>query len=398
MTWRALKRFCEEPAQYGLNVASSDYVESGMRFIRTTDIASDGGLTPEDSAVFVDAALVGSEHELVEGDVLFSRSGTLGRCLRYRDKLGPATFAGYLVRFRPGVDTDPRYIAYCAEARFFHDAIGADAVSSTIANFNAERYSGLSLPWWPTERQRAIADYLDAETARIDALIAKKRRLVELLDERLSAEIRWNLGACSAPRLPIKRRWRVIDCKHRTPTYVDEGFPVVSPGDATPGRLDLRRAHRFVEESDFLDLTEGPRRPRRGDVIYSRNASIGIASFVDTDEPFCMGQDVCLITSRDQDQLFLTYALNTLGLDQLDREKIGSTFSRINVAQIIEITVPCPEPEQQRELSRPFDEMALRRDATVRLFTQQLDLLVEHRQALIAAAVTGELEIPGVAA
>ena len=47
-------------------------------------------------------------------------------------------------------------------------------------------------------------------------------------------------------------------------------------------------------QADFEDLTEGPRHPRRGDMIYTRSVSIGIASFVDTDEPFTMGQDVCL--------------------------------------------------------------------------------------------------------
>jgi type I restriction enzyme S subunit len=129
------------------------------------------------------------------------------------------------------------------------------------------------------------------------------------------------------PRLSLKRRWQIIDCKHRTPAYVDEGYSVTSPGDLSPGRIDLSRCHRFVDDADFGDLTEG-RRPKRGDIIYSRNASAGIAAYVDTDQPFCMGQDVCLITSSDQEQRFLMYALNTIGADQLAPIKIGSTITR----------------------------------------------------------------------
>jgi type I restriction enzyme S subunit len=242
--------------------------------------------------------------------------------------------------------------------------------------------------------QRAIADFLDAETARMDALIAKKRHLTELLEERYQTWLRGQLGELSVQVLPLKRRWRVIDCKHRTPSYVaGNGFPVVSPGDVEPGRLDLDRAHRFVDEADYLDLTDGGRKPRRGDIIYSRNASIGIAAYVDTDRPFCMGQDVCMITSEDQDQLYLSYVLNSIGVDQLEVEKLGTTFSRINVAQILELRVPAPHPGYQRELASEFDRERRRVDQLTSALAHQIDLLVERRQALITATVTGELNV-----
>ena len=246
-------------------------------------------------------------------------------------------------------------------------------------------------------KQRAIADYLDTETSRIDTLITKKRRMIELLDERWSAWIRSMLRSADFPMLPLKRRWRVIDCKHRTPDYVDQGYPVVSPGDVTPGRLDLGRAHRFVDETDFRDLAGGSRRARRGDIIYSRNASIGIASYVDTDAPFTMGQDVCLITSDDMDQLYLMYVLNSVGSDQLEVEKVGSTFSRVNIAQILELDIPVPDVGQQRVLGRRLDKAALRLSRARGALDKQISLLRERRQALITAAVTGELPIPGMA-
>jgi len=221
--------------------------------------------------------------------------------------------------------------------------------------------------------------------------------MIELLEERLQTAIRERLTSLAVPTLPLKRSWKVIDCKHRTPTYVDEGFPVISPGDVSPGRLDLSRATRFVNRGDLEELTDGPRRPRRGDIIYSRNASIGTAAYVETDDRFCMGQDVCLITSAESDQLFLTYVLNTIGLDQLEEQKIGSTFSRINIAQIIELLVPMPEVATQSALAREFDLASAQGRGARSMLHRQIDLLRERRQALITAAVTGELEIPGVA-
>jgi type I restriction enzyme S subunit len=267
--------------------------------------------------------------------------------------------------------------------------------SNTQDNLNAEQVGNLPYPVLPVAQQRAIADFLDAETARIDALIEKKRRLVHLLELRFESWIRSILWSLDAPTLPLKRKWQVIDCKHRTPEYITEGYPVMSPGDATAGRADLSRCTRFVSEVDFLDLTEGGRRPKRGDIIYSRNASIGIACYLDTDEPIAMGQDVCLIKSANQDQLFLSYCLNSIGVEQLEEQKMGSTFSRINVAQIVELRLPCPSPGEQARLAAKFDSVRARTDTLQSRLGKQIELLIEHRQALITAAVTGQLEVLG---
>ncbi|MXZ53034.1 MAG: hypothetical protein F4Z34_07615 [Acidimicrobiaceae bacterium] len=296
-----------------------------------------------------------------------------------------------------------------ADHRFLHHLLRS---SPLIAEYGARskgiRPSQWDLPWdefasikvrLPTsDIQRKLANYLDTETARIDALISKKRRMISILDERWRVWVRNLLGSLTCAVLPLKRHWRVIDCKHRTPVYVDEGYPVVSPGDAMPGRLDLSRAHRFVDEADYRDLAAGARRPTRGDIIYSRNASIGIASYVDTDTPFCMGQDVCLITSDNMDQLFLMYVLNSVGLDQLEIQKIGSTFSRVNISQIREILVPVPDRDEQQTLSRRIDLVALHLSRVYSVLEVQISLLHERRRILVAAVVTGEASVRTVVA
>lgn len=326
----------------------------------------------------------------------------VNRMKAWQGSLGVSLFrgivSGHYICFRPEHDEDPRFInyllrspAYAAELRR-----SSRGVRPSQIEIDNDRLRVLPIHLPTTPEQRAIADYLDIETARIDALIHKKRRMIELVAERFEVWVRGTLRSLT-PVVPLKRFWTVTDCKHRTPSYVDAGYPVVSPGDVSRGRLDLTRAHRFVDEDDFRDLADGPRRPRRGDIVYSRNASIGIAAYVDTDEAFCMGQDVCLITSVDCDQLFLSYVLNSLGADQLDVQKLGSTFSRANVEQILELAVPAPELDHQRSVAAAVDAEKQRQMLTELRLSRQIDLLVERRQALITAAVTGELAIPGVA-
>lgn len=260
-----------------------------------------------------------------------------------------------------------------------------------------DQFRSLPIPVPPEPAQRMIADYLDTETARIDALIVKKTAMLELLEERWQAHLRWLAHSSDWPWVPLRRLWTVTDCKHVTPEYSETGIPVVSPGDVTPGRLDLGRCHRFVNETAFAELTGGGRRPLQGDVVYSRNASIGIASYVDTEKRFTMGQDVCLIRSSNQDQLWLTFMLNSVGIDQLQEMKIGSTFDRVNIAQLQDLRIPAPEPAVQRVEAARLDAYRARTDRLRDRLTSQIGLLREHRQALITAAVTGELEISGAA-
>ena len=331
------------------------------------------------------------------GDVLFGKLRPYLAKTWVVDRRALASTELMCMRARAGVES--RWLGYSTMATPFVEWAVATSEGTKMPRTSWEKV-GEYRPWVPSRsEQRAVADYLDIETGRIDALISKKRRMIELLEERWSAWIRQVLRSLTCPVLPLKRKWRVVDCKHRTPTYVDHGgYPVISPGDITPGRLDLSRAHRFVDEADYRDLAGGIRWPTRGDIIYSRNASIGIASYVDTDAPFSMGQDVCLVTSDDMDQLFLVYVLNSIGVDQLDVQKLGTTFSRVNISQILEINVPVPEAGEQRGLGRRFDKAALGLKRACGALQEQMKLLAERRRALITAAVTGELHVPGVAA
>ncbi len=295
----------------------------------------------------------------------------------------------------PTVPVNVRYFRY--QLSSLTERLNAWGQGSTFVELSSDALATFPLVVPSPAIQQTIADYLDRETSRIDVLIAAKRRMAKLLEERLAIYRRQLLMSPDHVLQPLKRTWRVVDCKHRTPTYVDQGYPVISPGDATPGRLEVSRAHRFVSEADYRDLTSAGRQPRKGDVIYSRNASIGIAAFVDTDKPVCMGQDVCLISSDHASQLFLTYFLNSLGLDQLEEQKVGSTFSRVNIAQILELIVPTPNPGDQRRIAQQLDEGTMSQQAVASRLETQIMLLRERRQALITAAVTGQLDIPEAA-
>jgi type I restriction enzyme S subunit len=376
----------------------------GDGFLHLNDVNS-MNFTPSEQATF----------HLLAGDVLVTEGSgsrdTVGSSGVWRDELPPPVcFQNTVLRVRPrpGI-SDGRYLAWWMRHAHASGLIAAVATGANILHLGAEHLRRLPIDLPSLVEQRRIADFLEDQVSRIDRAMALRQRQIDLFTTRLGAAMLgillpgtarsvggspWITDVPEGWRVaPLKAAWQVVDCKHRTPTYVDSGFPVVSPGDVTAGRLDLALAHRFVDQADFVDLADPVRRCLPGDLVFSRNASAGTAAFVETSELFTMGQDVCRITSRDQDQLFLMHVLNFLVTPQLDAARVGSTFTRINVDEIKALKVPIPPGAEQTRLAQRCDDIWFGASSAQSALSESLKLLLERKKALITAAVTGEVDV-----
>lgn len=141
----------------------------------------------------------------------------------------------------------------------------------------------------------------------------------------------------------------VIDSLHRTPTYSEKGYPMVRVTDIKRGYLNLENTLK-VDESTFNDFSQ-KRLPRRGDIVFSRVGSYGVSSLVNSDEPFCLGQNTTLIVAKEN-PCFLYYFLNTPNAkSQIDGLVAGSTQPTISLQSIKEILVPYPPLPEQKSIA-----------------------------------------------
>jgi type I restriction enzyme S subunit len=177
---------------------------------------------------------------------------------------------------------------------------------------------------------------------------------------------------------------------------VEDGIPLASVVEVQPFYLDLANCKRTTEEW-YQHLVSGGRKPKRGDLIYCRNTSVGACAYVNTDIDFAMGQDVCLITSRIQNQRYLNYLLHSWFMaEQLERLLVGSTFKRINISSIRALVVLVPPQSEQDAICHALDDgVAEIANATQRA-NREIALLREYRTRLIADVVTGKLDVRGV--
>lgn len=417
--WRPLKRFCLMAGEYGLNISSEAYADHGVRLLRTSDISEDGGLRDDIAPVWIDPAAVGNL-VLRQGDLLFSRSGTLGRAYVHTAGGTPMTFAAYLVRFAPKREVDGRYLAYCSHANFFQDQVSAGAVVSTIANFNAERYGELKIPWNPEGSQRKIADFLDAETARIDALVTKKRRLIDLLGARrfavasdaVSGMFNGDASLTSSSLPWLEKRpshWKEVLLRlvarlgsGHTPSrdhpewWVDCTIPWITTGEVYRLRSDrveyIESTREMISEVGLAN-SSAELHPAGTVVLCRTAASAGYSGIMKTS--MATSQDFATWTCGPLFRpRFLLLCLRAMRQDLLGRLAMGSTHQTIYMPDIHSIRIPLPPLSEQDEIVEAAWSRFRQVDRLVTDVERQVELLQEHRQALITAAVTGELQIP----
>jgi len=198
----------------------------------------------------------------------------------------------------------------------------------------------------------------------------------------------WNVGA-------LKRFATVIDCKHHTVQFLDEGLPIASIRELRNDRIELADA-KLTSPAEW-DFLREDRIPKRGDLIFCRNASVGAVGYVDFDEPFCMGQDVCLIRP-DSASRFMHFQLTSpLIRNQIDALLIGATIRRANVEEIRGLLVVHPPVEEQEEIAKFLENEVKQFDLFSDSAATAIELLKERRSTLISAAVTGKIDVRGSA-
>jgi len=128
---------------------------------------------------------------LKQGDLLFARSGaTVGKTFMYRESWWKACHAGYLIRCRTNPShVVPEFLSYFATSSAYWGWLSSVFIQATIQNVSAEKYANLIIPLPPPSEQLLISDYLDHETARLDALTAKVRTAIDHLKEYRAALI-----------------------------------------------------------------------------------------------------------------------------------------------------------------------------------------------------------------
>lgn len=290
---------------------------------------------------------------------------------------------------------------------------------STFMELSADDLRSVRLPYPDVETQRLIAGYLDRETARIDALVAEKEKMLVLLEEKRAALISRAVTRGLDPTAPLKpsgldwlgdipAHWEVIQVRFACPSlqtgpfgsqlhaeeYIDNGIPVINPAHLKDNKITPDYGISVDDETaDRLSV----HKLMEGDVVFGRRGELGRCGVVEMSQVGWLCGTGSLRVRCDQRQInpkYLALIFNgTNAAKRLTVESVGSTMDNLNTEMLGHFRIPYPPIDEQRAIVSQVEIVHVKTRKLADQLLISVDLAKERRAALITAAVTGQISV-----
>ena len=345
----------------------------------------------------LEAKKVPEERYVRVGDVLVNSTGTgtLGRVAQVRTDLPePTTVDTHVTIVRPldGLFYADffGYMMVRIEGEIASSGEGTSGQTELSRTALSEKFS-VSFPTSLQEQKRIVA-ILDEAFEGIDKAIANTEKNLanakELFESHLNAVFSkkgegWVTQA-------LGEIADLVDSLHKTPTYIDEGgYPMVRVTDVKGGTLDLTNARR-VDEETYHEFSKR-HKSSIGDLVLSRVGSYGVPVVVETDEPFCLGQNTVFILPKINPHLLYYYLISPHAKSQIDGFVAGTTQPTISLKSIKSIAVPYPPQDDQETIVANLKSSSLQLETLLKVGRQKSSCLAELKQSILQKAFNGEL-------
>lgn len=287
-------------------------------------------------------------------------------------------------------------------------------------NVSYDQFGMVDLPFPPLPEQTAIAAFLDRETAKIDALVDEQRRLIALLREKRQAVISHAVTKGLNPAVSMKpsgvdwlgdvpegwtvaaiKRYcaKITDGAHISPDTEGGVFPFVSTKDVSEQGIDLENC-LLTSETSFRCMQSTGCQPYPGDILFSKDGTIGRTAIVNSEIEFVVASSLIIIRPRPEEVTsdFLNYLCQSkMVASQVSSFVKGAGLPRLSITNLLKIVGSFPPLMQQQQIVDFLDGEVTKLDALAHEAEAAIALLQERRAALISAAVTGKIDVRDLA-
>jgi len=401
-------------------LTSSDYLDEGAILVTGTDFHQ--GQINWDTCYRVSEERYRQDPfiQLKEGDLLITKDGTIGKIALVKELSEPATLNSGVFVTRPLKDIyTNRYMYWLLSSKVFQAFIECIKVGTTIGHLYQRQLNDFAFPVPGLDTQEAIVTFLDRKTAAIDTLIAKKQRLIELLEEKRAALINQAVTKGLNPDVPMKdsgipwigeipEHWTVTTVKracssvrdgsHNPPPRAEGEYRLLSARNIQHGEFILRDDDRLMDEAAFKEL-ERSYTVRPGDVVVAVvGATTGKSAVVGAVEQVSVQRSIAIlrVASSVTKAEYLNFWI-TSSAAQHEIAVIASKYSAqggIYLEDLANLTFLLPPLEEQVKILDFLEKAFSPILKTEQQLNLQIKKLQEYRQSLITAAVTGKLEVP----
>lgn len=333
----------------------------------------------------------------VKDDILFGKLRPYLAKVLKADSSGEAV--GDFFVLRPQKTIDSNFAAYYLRSEDFIDIIDGATFGSKMPRVSWDFMGYVNIPLPPLPEQQAIAAFLDRETGRIDTLVAKKKRLVELLREKRTALI--SRVVTKGLDLTVKMKPSGVEWLGDVPEHWE-----MKPLRYLFENLDSKRIPLSSEERGGLEK------------IYPYYGASGIIDFVDNyiydSTLILVAEDGANLLSRSTPLAFraegkywvnnhahilrpkydaLSYWESLLQIFDYTPHISGSAQPKLTAENLGSIVLPLPPLPEQQAIAAFLDRETGKIDALIAKVETAIEKLKEYRGALISAAVTGKIDV-----
>ena len=310
------------------------------------------------------------------------------------------------------------YLFRAINSTGLHDQFKVAANGITRYGLSVYGINNVLLPVPSSKEQTTIANFLDRETAKIDTLIGKQERLIELLQEKRQALISHAVTKGLDPNVKMKdsgvewlgevpEHWEVSRLGYvtnkigsgKTPKggseiYVDEGVLFIRSQNVYDDGL---RTDDVVYISKNIDEEMSASRVKSGDILLNiTGASLGRTTLVPENiEKANVNQHVCIIrVSNKKERFFISWIMKSTNIKaQINIAQTGAAREGLNFDQISNLMITLPPLKEQQQIADYLDTQTAKIDILIQKALQAITLLKARREALISAAVTGKIDV-----
>lgn len=357
----SLEDVSENSGEYGANASAEPFDPDEFRYIRITDLTEDGRL--KDSGKQSIPIEGNEKYQLEKGDLLFARTGAVGRTYLYSesDSEVPCAFAGYLIRFKLSSSIDHDYLRHYTNSEYFGKWVDSVARSTTHANINASEFSSVDIPRPPLPEQRRIADVLSKVDERIqqtDEIIKKTEELKQglmqdLLIEGLSSGSTQEIQI-GPQTLQIPDHWDMEPCGQlfeavngrgfKPKEWEEEGTQIIRIQDLRPD-AEAETNYANFDVDDKYHVTDG-------DLLFcwAGNINTSLGAYIWSGDDAYLNQHIYnLRPKKELNKRFFAFSLNQHL--RLLKTMVGGSAGQVHITkgdfEAFKLPVP-PVKEQER--------------------------------------------------
>lgn len=362
---------------------------------------------------------------LNNGDLLLEKSGggeqqLVGAVVEFNQPF-PAVTSNFIARMVANDGMNPRFLVYL-HLHLYSGRVNFRSIKQTtgIQNLDSQAYLDESITYPPLDEQQAIARFLDFKTAQIDALIAKKKVLLDKLAEKRTALVSHAVTKGLDPSVAMKHSG--VPWLGHIPAHWDAKrlkFVVSTFGGGTPNtgkpeywNGDIPWVSPKDMKSDFIEATE--------DYLTEIGVAESATKIVPVDSVLIVVRSGILRhtipVARNTVEVSLNQDMKALVADERLRpgfihwlisglqegllpiwSKQGCTVESIEMDYMSNTVIPLPPVEEQDGILAKIQEITARVDAQAEKVTAVISSLIEYRSSLITHAVTGKIDVRGFA-